>query len=316
MALLAVPGLASAGDLQVYCDPGVHLTLDGESAGSCTPTEDGRYFSNLAAGPHEIVAAKEGFSTQRFTVTVPEAGGRATVALDTFVPIMEMTRRGNPNQQTMPSNEGSVLLSCAPGDCTIAFGKQVADTQGQILEYRKVPVGTYRTVFRRPGEKPMARSITVERGDELHFRADFLQFMIIDVAEQERVRAQKRAAQRAEQLRLEAAQAERAELQKREAAKVEQARRDAAAAKKSTSTASQRRTGSGLGTWLLVTAGGAVLWGAGSANDSELVRNIGILTTIVGGAGTVTVLLSPSASDVSVRGVRQPVYGVQAHIRF
>ena len=62
LLLIGLPALSSAGDIQVLCEPGLKVYLDGEFMGVSNSKEDGLYLASVDRILDVIVAQDNGFN--------------------------------------------------------------------------------------------------------------------------------------------------------------------------------------------------------------------------------------------------------------
>jgi hypothetical protein len=68
--LVLVPAPLFAGDIQVACEPGLRVFLDGKLAGTSNAKEDGLFMANVPEGAHVIRVERDGFVPQSYQVEV------------------------------------------------------------------------------------------------------------------------------------------------------------------------------------------------------------------------------------------------------
>ena len=70
LLVMSVPATSFAGDIQVLCEPGLRVYLDGKLAGTSSAKEDGLFLPALPEGAHIVRVEKDGFVPQSFRVQV------------------------------------------------------------------------------------------------------------------------------------------------------------------------------------------------------------------------------------------------------
>jgi len=66
LLIVTAATLVSAGDIQVTCEPGLRIYLDGTFVGTSSAREDGLVLTNVPEGPHTIRVEKAGFTPVNF----------------------------------------------------------------------------------------------------------------------------------------------------------------------------------------------------------------------------------------------------------
>ncbi|MBW2610411.1 MAG: DUF1566 domain-containing protein [Deltaproteobacteria bacterium] len=63
---------AQGGDLQITCEPGLRIYLDGKFVGKSNFKDDGKYLSNLEPGTHTIRVEKLGFLSKEYEINIAD----------------------------------------------------------------------------------------------------------------------------------------------------------------------------------------------------------------------------------------------------
>ena len=66
--LMSVSAVSFAGDIQVFCAPGLRVYLDGELMGTSSAKEDGLFLTNVPNGARTVRVEKDGFLPQSIQV--------------------------------------------------------------------------------------------------------------------------------------------------------------------------------------------------------------------------------------------------------
>jgi len=166
---------ADTGFIQVKCVPGIQILLDGNLRGVTDVDVGGLIMQNVSVGSHEVKAAKPGFQTQTFSVTV-SARKISSVQVEPFVPKITISQRDKNNSAQTPLKVGTVQVRSSPVQCTVTIAvlgiKNLCKTKDR-WQADGVPVGKY-TIVGETGEKRLAHEIYVTEGTIVPVFFDFV----------------------------------------------------------------------------------------------------------------------------------------------
>jgi len=214
--------LEFGGDVQITCEPGLRIYLDGNFAGKSNTSEDGKYLSNLLPGIHTIRVEKAGFAPKTFRVKVISSKV-IEIKVGKFMPEVKLPETKESDKETVARVTGSLIIYSAPITCKIHFlGETYSkDAPEKKLDY--VPVGSHPIRFKR-GQKELSSTVKIDEDQIREIKADFLNDKVIDITEAkeaERIRlAEKREAERIEREKAEEAEKMRF-AEKREVERIE-----------------------------------------------------------------------------------------------
>ena len=168
------------GYIQVTCEPGIQVFLDGKFKGVSNVGQGGFIMTGIAAGSHSLKVFKEGFSAQEDTVNVV-AGKVLEYKVRPFVPKMKITQRGASESQQVVRKVGSLKIQSLPVGCRISITALGIDSKKQQDEWMvdQVPLGTYRATFSALG-KEVEHSFQVGEGRETHLFVNILEGKVDD----------------------------------------------------------------------------------------------------------------------------------------
>lgn len=170
--LLAAPALLSAGDIQIFCEPGVRVLLDGRPAGVATAREDGLYLVNVPAGTRTLHLEKDGFLAQVFRLEVPDHPIEITAAPWIPAPAQGEAVSGPGNGE--PSAGGTVVITSAPQNCTVDLGGTVHSKRSPQLVVPGLPPGEHPISFSKDGWEPIRGVVTVRGGVRTAVRGNLI----------------------------------------------------------------------------------------------------------------------------------------------
>jgi hypothetical protein len=115
LCLLIVIGMATvafADDIQIFCESGLRVYLDGELAGISSRLDDELYLMDVGRGTHAVRVKKDGFIPQTFEVVVGQETLETSVGKFTQLAPepAEAARAAGPAEVPL----GSLLVTSAP----------------------------------------------------------------------------------------------------------------------------------------------------------------------------------------------------------
>lgn len=170
---LAISALALAGDIQVTCEPGLRVFLDGELVGKATPQEDGLFLMNVPDGQHTIRVEKYGFLPQTFEVEVSKLP--IQVKVGEFSPEPAAQRRIEAAKAIVVSQTvGELTVTSAPQNCVVAIDGQTRDKDVPYLDIGGLTAGEHTISFSRQGYEPISATFRMQPGAEITARGDLI----------------------------------------------------------------------------------------------------------------------------------------------
>ena len=153
------------GHIEVTCEPGVEVYLDGQFQGVTKADVNGLLLKNIPAGSHIIKVVKEGFTTQQKPVEVA-TGKVLRHTVQPFSPKMEITETGTKGGDQPVMKVGVLIVQSLPITCRIEIpGLEEGswDKKEDEWKARKARVGNYRGTFRALG-KAVEGAFTIDEG--------------------------------------------------------------------------------------------------------------------------------------------------------
>ncbi len=143
LLLIGLPTFSLAGDIQVLCEPGLKVYLDGEFMGISNAKEDGLFLPNVPTGEHVVRVEKEGFSPRSFTVRI---GLPVEVRVGEFTsePEAQLQEKApGAKVESLQEGEGSLRVISTPMRCTVRFLGKTREKTSQRLNLSHIPAGEH-----------------------------------------------------------------------------------------------------------------------------------------------------------------------------
>lgn len=170
LLLLLGASLAWAGDVQVTCEPGLRVYLDGAFVGTSNANEDGLVLTGVPEGPHTIRVEKPGFMPQGFNVTAGKEP--IEIRVTAFDPVLP-TGAGKPPEPAAPEKRvGNLVITSAPQNCTVEIDGVSQRKEAPFLDVGALAPGKHTVSFKKEGFQPISTVITMQPGAEITVRGD------------------------------------------------------------------------------------------------------------------------------------------------
>jgi hypothetical protein len=165
----SIAASAAAGNLWIHCEPGLEISIDGESVGVCDEAGHVSRVSGLEAGDHIIRVEGEGGAAATFALPV----GRAS----TQVVIPELTPSGEgvltESEEAHESPPVGILeITSNPRTCEIDLAGRGIRKRQPIVMFLGLPVGEYEILF-TSSEVKLRAEVTVRAAQTVRAMADF-----------------------------------------------------------------------------------------------------------------------------------------------
>jgi hypothetical protein len=168
VVLFAAPLLA--GDIQVLCEPGLRVYLDGDFVGVSTAKEDGRYLTGVTEGQHRLWVEKDGFLSQSFAVEIHKVP--IEVKVGEFAPVPQAPPDQEPAPAEVIEAVGSLMILSAPQNCVVEVDGTPHTKDAPQLSLAGLTAGNHTVSFTKPGYAPISAVVKVEPGGEITVRGD------------------------------------------------------------------------------------------------------------------------------------------------
>lgn len=162
LLVLSLASLVLAGDIQVFCEPGLSIFVDGELAGVSSERDDGLYLMDLPRGKHTVTVEKSGCLAQSFEVEVLDIPLEIETVAFTPTPPLEQKERKRPTE--VKRQAGSVVLSSVPQRCSVEIDGQLREKDTPQLTIGGLAAGTHKIVFSKAGYEPISGVVAIPAG--------------------------------------------------------------------------------------------------------------------------------------------------------
>jgi len=162
---LCTAAAAAAGDLQITCEPGLRIYVDGELVGLTNAREDGLYLMDLKAGEHTVRIEKDGFFSQRFEVEIGDTPSE--LAPGTFIPLPKLAVTTLPDASPTPpvplkpKKVSELTITSAPQLCTVEIDGATYIKDKPVLTIGGLSAGPHFIRFSKEGFETIGRSVEV-----------------------------------------------------------------------------------------------------------------------------------------------------------
>jgi hypothetical protein len=173
--VMSISVVAVAGDIQVFCEPGLRVFLDGEFVGTSSAREDGLFLMNVSKGGHSVRLEKDGFLSQSIEVDVLNLPIEVTTA--EFLPVPVIAEEVQPEQEevqeTAIQKVGTLVVTSAPQYCFVEIDGKVEEKRATHLTIGGLAAGKHSITYRKEGWEPITGLVTVEPGADVTVRGNF-----------------------------------------------------------------------------------------------------------------------------------------------
>jgi hypothetical protein len=167
---MSVSAVSFAGDIQVFCEPGLRVYLDGELMGISSTQEDGLFLSNAPEGMRRIRVEKDGFVPQSIEVEVSDYPIEVRVGKLSPGPFASYTKE--PDAGTVPQLHGNLTITSAPQNCTVEIDGKSETKDTPQLSIGRIAAGEHTISFSKPGYEPISRVVTIHPKADVTVRGD------------------------------------------------------------------------------------------------------------------------------------------------
>lgn len=172
VALLLVgwSAIGFAADVQVTCEPGLRVFLDGTLVGTSSSKEDGLSIAGVSEGRHVVRVEKAGFLPQGFEVHVEKLP--VEVKVGAFVPVPSGAHEGKAAAVAVAQPRGNLVVISIPQNCDVGIDGKTELKTVPVLRIEGLAVGDHTVSFSRPGYEPISRSVWLGPGTDVTVRGD------------------------------------------------------------------------------------------------------------------------------------------------
>jgi len=170
---LGLSTTAAAGDIQIFCEPGLRLFLDGESVGTSSARDDGLYLMNVPRGKHVIRVEKDGFVPQTFQVDVARAP--VEIHVEDFAPAPAQPPEDEVVEEEVTLLAGRVVVTSAPQNCVVEIDGNPETKSTPQLSVGGLEAGEHTITFRKTGYEPITGQVTIRPGSSVVIRGNLIE---------------------------------------------------------------------------------------------------------------------------------------------
>ncbi len=167
---ISMSSMLFAGDIQVLCEPGLRIYIDGQFMGLSSEKEDGLYVMNVEGGEHRVWIEKDGFLSQGFEVELLDLPIEVTVG--EFSPLPEMSQPDVVASPMVTQLVGNLVVTSAPQNCVVEIDGASETKDAPQLLIGGLAVGDHVISFSKPGFDRISGVVTIESGAELRVRGN------------------------------------------------------------------------------------------------------------------------------------------------
>lgn len=169
LVLVGSATVAAAGEIQVLCEPGLRVYVDGELAAISSRLDDGAYLMDVARGLHTVRVEKDGFTPQSFEVLVGQVPAEVTVGefQSAAATAVEQAAEERPALAV-----GTLVVTSAPQNCVVEVSGTPHTKTSPRLTIGGVTAGEHTIRFTKPGYDPIAKRVTVQPGATVAVHGD------------------------------------------------------------------------------------------------------------------------------------------------
>lgn len=170
LVLTGIAAIALAGDVQVLCEPGVRIYLDGKFVGTTIVKEDGLFLASVPAGAHVVRAERTGFVPQSFQVEAQK--------LPVEVRVGVFARQPAPPQDEpagvarIKERAGNLVVTSAPQNCVVEVDGKSEVKNVPLLLIADLAAGQHTVSFSKPGYDRISGAVRVQPGADIAVRGD------------------------------------------------------------------------------------------------------------------------------------------------
>jgi len=165
----------SIGHIQIKCEPGVEIFLDGNNRGATRSDVGGLILQDVPSGKHTLKAVKEGY--QPLEVIIDLAGEQVVMyEFKNFIPIFETYEEGEEIESKTALKTGKIIIQTLPVECSISIPSLNVESLPKTKDKRifdKVPAGEHEVEFTGMGKK-VKHTIRLGGGETVRLMVNFL----------------------------------------------------------------------------------------------------------------------------------------------
>jgi len=167
--------LEFVGHIQIKCEPGAQIFLDGNNMGSTRSDVGGLILQDVPSGKHTLKAGKEGY--QSLEADIDLAGEQVLIyEFKSFIPTFETYEEGEESESTTVVKTGKIIIQTLPVECSISIPSLSVESLQKTKDKRifdKVPAGIYEIELVSL-EKKVKYNLHVKEDDTVRLMVNFI----------------------------------------------------------------------------------------------------------------------------------------------
>ena len=172
LAVLSAAALASAGDIQVLCEAGLRVMLNGRLVGISSAREDGLFLVGVPVGVHTLTVEKDGYRLQTFRVEVSEHP--IEIAVGEFVRELPSPAEGAFAPAKHAETSATVVITSAPQNCDVELDGVLHGKRTPQLVLSGVAPGDHEISFAKDGYPPIRGKFAARPGVKTAVRGNLI----------------------------------------------------------------------------------------------------------------------------------------------
>jgi hypothetical protein len=167
---LSLASIATAGDIQILCEPGLQVFLDGEMVGISIAREDGLFLEGIPKGVHTVRVERDGFIPRSYQVEVEDLP--VEIRVEKLLPKPEAPVESKPPTVDTDKVLGRLLITSAPQNCNVQIDGRSEEKTTPRLTIGGLAEGKHTISFSKDGYPTISATVTVQPGGEVTVRGD------------------------------------------------------------------------------------------------------------------------------------------------
>ena len=172
LVVTAVAVVSFAADIQVACEPGLRVYLDGTLVGISSANQDGLFLAHVPEGEHTVRVEKDGFAPQSFRVEARTLPIEVKVGAFSPEPLHLEDRPAGSAEAKPPV--GNLRVTSAPQNCVVEVDGKTEAKDTPVLLIEGLTAGEHSIAFSKPGYERVSGVVRVRPGAEVTVRGDLV----------------------------------------------------------------------------------------------------------------------------------------------
>lgn len=168
--LIAASAVSFAGDVQVFCPPGLRVFLDGEFMGTSSERDDGFILMNVPYGTRTIRVEKDGFVAQSIQIEVSNFPIEVTVGELSPQPVVRYMKETE--AEAVIQLVGNLVVTSAPQNCVVEIDGVPTNKETPQLSIEGLAAGEHTISFSKSGYDPISGVVDIRPGTEVTVRGN------------------------------------------------------------------------------------------------------------------------------------------------